>query len=139
MSTVSSLPVEHLFTLTAQVSVAAKIPDGPTGTRVIFDASHGTFEGAKLRGIIQGPGGDWATFRANGSAQLNVRLLLVTDDGASILMTYAGIATQGVSHIRTGPLFQTADERYAWLNDVQAVATGSAATGAVVYEVYKLL
>ncbi len=46
---------------------------------------------------------------------------------------------QGVSHIRPAPLFQTDDERYAWLTDVQAVATESAATGAVVCEVYKLL
>lgn len=141
MSTVSSLPVEHLFTLTAHVSIAARIPDGPTGTRVIFDASSGTFAGRRLQGTLRAPGGDWATFRANGTAQLDVRLVLLTDDDATILMTYSGIASEGVGQIRTAPLFQTADERYMWLNDLQAVATGGrgAEAGTVKYEVYHLL
>ena len=88
---------------------------------------------------MRGPGGDWATIRANGTGQLDVRLLLVTDDGATIFMTYAGIATEGAAHIRTAPLFQTGDERYAWLNDVQAVATGSGGEDSVTYDVYQLL
>jgi len=140
VSDLTSLPVQHLFTLIVHVtSVAGTISDGPTGTRVVFDAASGTFSGSRLRGTVRGPGGDWATIRANGTGQLDVRLLLVTDDGATIFMTYAGIATEGAAHIRTAPLFQTGDERYAWLNDVQAVATGSASEDSVTYDVYQLL
>jgi hypothetical protein len=45
----TSLPVEHLFTITVNISMNANI-EGPHGTRVIIDASSGSFEGPKLRG-----------------------------------------------------------------------------------------
>jgi hypothetical protein len=41
--------------------------------------------------------------------------------------------------IITAPLFQTGDERYAWLNDVQAVAIGKPSKDAVDYDVYRIL
>jgi hypothetical protein len=133
-----SLPVEYLFTLTAATSVAGIIASAPYGTRVIVDASTGSFEGPKLKGTVKGPGGDWLTMRADGTAQLDVRLLLETDDGALILMTYRGIFTDGGKHLRTAPQFETGDERYAWLNNVQAISVGgvTADGGGVEYEVY---
>ena len=91
---------------------------------MVVNASSGTFEGPKLKGTTKGPGGDWVTARADGSLSLDVRLLLETDDGALILMTYKGISPDGGKTIRSAPLFETGDERYAWLNNLQAVATG---------------
>lgn len=135
----TSLPVEHLFTITANTALTGVLANCPSGTRVMVDASSGTFEGPKLRGTVKGPGGDWVVVRANGTMALDVRLLLETDDGALIYMTYRGIGTAGGASIRTAPQFETGDERYAWLNDVQAVATGSAGQGSVTYEVYQLL
>ena len=69
-----------------------------------------------MKGTVKGPGGDWVTSRPDGSALLDVRLLLETDDGAVILMQYKGILTEGGARLRTAPLFETGDERYAWLN-----------------------
>ncbi len=135
----TSLPVEHLFTLTAAVKVAGTVPSGPAGTRAIVDASSGTFEGPKLKGTVKGPGGDWVVVRADGTMQLDVRVLLETDDGAHILMTYRGIGEPGGRSIRSAPLFETGDERYAWLNNVQAVGVGAGGGGQVTYEVYRLL
>jgi hypothetical protein len=134
----TSLPVEHLFTITANTSVNATVA-GPAGTRVIIDASSGTFEGPKLKGVVKGPGGDWVTARPNGMLALDVRLLLETDDGAAIYMTYQGVAKATADWIRTAPMFETGDERYAWLNDIQAIATGAAGPGSVTYEVYQVL
>jgi len=57
---------EHLFTITANTSLTGMIANGPAGTRVIVDASTGTFEGPRLRGTVSGPGGDWVTVRADG-------------------------------------------------------------------------
>jgi hypothetical protein len=108
---------------------------------VAADVTGGTFEGPRLRGTVVTPGGDWVTVRANGTVQLDVRLLLVTDDGASLLVQYKGIGTpggDGTTSIRTAPLFETGDERYAWLNDVQAVGIGTSVKGSVTYEVYAL-
>ncbi|MCC7087556.1 MAG: DUF3237 domain-containing protein, partial [Dehalococcoidia bacterium] len=84
--------------------------------------------------------GDWVTMRADRSIKLDVRVLLHTEDGADILVTYTGIGTRdgdGLS-IRTAPLFETGDERYAWLNNVQAVGIGKAGTNTVTYDIYAL-
>jgi hypothetical protein len=137
----SSLPVEHLFTLTASTGAPAMTQGGPQGNRLIVNAPAGRFEGPKLCGSLEPPGGDWVTLRADGSLKLDVRLTLRTDDGAVILMTYQGIGIakgRGLE-IRTAPLFETGDERYAWLNRTQAVGVGTTIEGGVRYEVYALL
>ena len=68
--------------------------------------------------------------------------MLKTHDGAEILATYTGIGqTQpdGNLEIRTAPLFETGDERYVWLNDVQAVGVGRTVPGGVTYDLYQLM
>jgi hypothetical protein len=134
----TSLSVEHLFTFTSTTRRSATIAGGPQGTR-IGDASSGTFEGPKMKGTVKGPGGDWVTSRPDGSALLDVRLVLETDDGAVILMQYKGILTEGGARLRTAPLFETGDERYAWLNTAQAVGLGAVGDGNVTYDVYQVL
>ena len=134
----TSLPVEHVFTITANTSINASI-DGPAGTRIIIDASSGTFEGPKLKGTVKGPGGDWVIMRPDGTLVLDVRLLLETDDGAAIYMTYRGVGKDMGAWIRTAPAFETGDERYAWLNNIQAVSTGASDGSSVTYEVYQVL
>ena len=135
----TSLSVEHLFTLTAATRRSAAIFGGPQGNRVIVDASSGTFEGPRMKGTVKGPGGDWVTSRPDGSALLDVRMLLETDDGAIILMQYKGILTEGGARLCTAPLFETGDQRYAWLNSAQAVALGAVGDGNVTYDVYQVL
>lgn len=139
----SQLDVEHLFTLTAHIGDAtnALIRNGPAGTRMIAPVTGGEFDGPRLRGRIVPPGGDWVSSRANRVMKLDVRLLLVTDDNESILMTYQGIGQageDGAMSLRTAPMFETGAESYAWLNDVQAVAVGSSDGESVTYEVYAL-
>jgi hypothetical protein len=137
----TSLPVEHLFTLTANTEGATVVPGGPAGTRIIVGVTGGTFEGPRLRGTIEPPGGDWVTQRADRSVRLDVRITLKTDDGAAILMTYGGIGIPregGGLDLRTAPQFETGDARYAWLNNVQAVGVGAPGQGSVTYDVYAL-
>jgi hypothetical protein len=138
----SALPVEYLFTITAQTVAPVMMQNGPQGTRVIVGVTGGTFEGPKLKGTVAANGGgDYLTSRADGSVKLDVRIVLNTDDGAVILMTYNGIGLtrdDGSLSLRTAPLFETGDERYSWLNRVQAVATGAPGRGDVSYTVYAL-
>ena len=54
-------------------------------------------------------------------------------------MQYKGILTEGGARLRTAPLFETGDERYAWLNTAQAVALGAVGDGNVTYDVYQVL
>ena len=138
----TTLPVEHLFTLKATLRPeSSRIMNGPQGSRVIAIVTGGTFEGPTMRGVIDNSGGDWVTMRPDNSIRLDVRILLHTDDGADILMTYKGIGvpTEGGLALRTAPLFETGDERYAWLNAVQGVGIGTPGRGTVTYEVYRLL
>ncbi|MBI5947156.1 MAG: DUF3237 domain-containing protein [Chloroflexi bacterium] len=133
----TSLPVEYLFTMTATLSDPDVIRDGPQGGRMIFNVTGGSFEGPKMKGKVAASGGDWLHLRADNSGKLDVRATLLTDDGATIYVSYNGIVKDG--QIRTAPLFETGDERYAWLNHVQAVGTGTGGGGSVTYDIYRLL
>lgn len=137
-----SLPVEFLFTMTAQVAPPTIIQGGPQGSRFIVSVPGGTFEGPKLKGtIVAHSGGDWVTLRPDGSMKLDVRLTLQTEDGAHILVTYTGIGARGAdgtTKVYSTPLFETGAEKYAWLNNVQAVGVGTTTPGGVTYEVYAL-
>ncbi len=132
--------LEHILTFTAHTGKSAMVPGAPQGTRGILGVTGGSFEGPRLRGTIAAPGGDWFTVRASGALKLDVRLLLVTDDGANILVTYSGIATPGEAgmDIRIAPLFEAPEGPYAWLNDIQCVGFGQLIEGGVIYEVYAL-
>ena len=132
----TSLPVEHLFDLHLDGGIASMIADAPTGTRVTVQVDGGTFTGPRLNGTVVGPGADWAVVRGDGTIRIDVRLLLRTDDGADIYMSYSGIGLEMGARLRTAPLFETGDERYAWLNSIQAVGTGSSDGKVVDYQVY---
>lgn len=140
-----ALPCEHLFTIDIDIDPKGRIaiPGGPRGMRAIATVAGGSFDGPKAKGTVANvAAGDWVLVRTDGSYLLDVRLALVTDDGAPIYMTYTGIGlpqADGTLKIRTAPLFETGDERYAWINNVQCVAHGTTRPGGVVYDVYALL
>ena len=141
MSDISSLNVEFLFHLHATLDAPVVVPNGPAGTRVIVGINGGTVTGPRVNGKVAHLGADWLTMRADGSAQLDVRALIQTDDGAAIHTHYLGIMspTDSGPRIITAPLFETGDDRYTWLNSIQAVAVGTAGTGTVDYDVYRVL
>jgi hypothetical protein len=118
------LEVEHLFTLDVEVAEGMRVAKGgPQGTLIIAEVA----------------GGDWVTARTDRSLQLDVRLTLVTDDDAVILMQYKGIAEPNLGVARTAPQFETGDDRYLWINNVQGVGVGTLhPEGGVTYEVYSL-
>ena len=101
----------------------------------------GAFEGQTLRGkIADAPAGDWVYARPDGSIKLDVRMTLLTDNGAAILMTYSGIGVpkEGGMALRTAPQFETGDERYGRLNNIQAVGVGIFSRGTVTHDIYAL-
>lgn len=140
----SSVPVEFLFRLDADtVSIPPQmIMGGPQGSRMLASVAGGSFEGPRVKGTVPaGASGDWVTIRADGSFRLDVRVTLVTDDGAVILCTYNGIGQTdetGASSLKTAPTFETGDERYQWLNRVQAIGYGTVDGTGVHYDVYAL-
>jgi hypothetical protein len=126
----------------ATVSIAGgdryKMDDGPFGDRVIVGIREGRWEGERLRGDIVGPGADWAMPGPGGAMLLEVRQVVETDDGAVVYVTYNGRADRNRGTYTIAPTFETSDERYAWLNLVQAVGKGRVIEGRIVYEVFEV-
>ncbi|MDP6953160.1 MAG: DUF3237 domain-containing protein [Alphaproteobacteria bacterium] len=145
----------HLFDIQIGVEAPQSLGATPFGERRIVYLTGGSFEGERLKGRILPGGGDWLLGRNDGSLQLDVRLTLETDDKALIYMTYRGIrhgpeaviarlnAGEQVDpseyYFRTTPYFETAAERYAWLNTICAVGLGDRTPDGPRYAVWEVL
>lgn len=110
---------------------------GPFGDRVVAGIREGRWEGPRLSGDVVGPGGDWAV-AGEGVVRLDVRQVLRTDDGATVLIGYTGRCDRARGTYTVAPTFETADPRYAWLNAVQAVGRGTVRDGWLTYEMYEV-
>ena len=79
--------------------------------------------------------------RPDGSRVLDVRILLQTDDGEKIYVSWRGIAYTppgGAFNARILPVFETMAPKYAWLNNVVAVGVYRADLGKIAYRIYRL-
>jgi uncharacterized protein DUF3237 len=147
----------HLFTMRAQLAPALDAGEGPLGRRTLNAVAEGTFFGPRLKGKINPGGGDWMLTR-NGVRVVDARVVLRTDDGAVIHMSYGGrimfpeqavAALRDISrrhlidpatyYFRTTPVFETGSEHYAWLNSIVCVGIGRLVEqGGVAYDVFAL-
>jgi hypothetical protein len=146
----------HLFTITIALHPVIEMGNTPAGKRRIFSVPGGEFAGDRIRGSIMPViGSDLLLIRADGSAQQDVRMLLQTDDGVLVLMTYRGVrhASDEVNariergepvsgadyYLRTAPFFETSSATYSWINKIVAVGVGERRGNSVVYEVFEIL
>ena len=141
-----------------EITMDAEVDDlgsTPLGHRRVVRVTGGTFTGSKLRGTVLPGGGDWLVERRDGTRALDVRITLRTDDGHLIYAHYPGlfhgepgvlerlmcgeIVDPSEYYFRVAPLFETASEKYGWLNRVLAVGVGQRTRGQVSYRVYAIL
>jgi len=135
------LQSEFLFDLVLEAQMPTNLATA-NGGRLIVPVSSGTFTGPRLKCTIIPPSGDWVVQRPDGSRALDVRLLLQTDDGQKIYMSWRGIAytpSGGALWARIVPVFETASEKNAWLNNVVAVGVYRPDLGKIAYRVYRVL
>lgn len=135
------LQSEFLLDLTLQVQTPQNLGSSDGG-RLIVPVSGGTFAGPRLKGTIVPPGGDWIVQRPDGSRLLDVRLLLQTEDGQKIYVSWRGIAYTppgGTLNSRILPVFETTAPKYAWLNNVVAVGVYRPDLGKIAYRIYRIL
>ena len=144
-----------LMTLKLTVNGMQAIGATPNGNRRVGLVAGGTFEGPKLRGTVLPGGADWIIARPDASTTLDVRIVLETDDGALIGMTYRGMrhgpadvmakvnsgefVDPSLYYFRTAISFETAAPRYDWLNRVIAIGTGSRPPEGPVYDIFEVL
>ncbi|WP_313024430.1 DUF3237 domain-containing protein [Pseudomonas lopnurensis] len=137
-----SINLTLLAIATLELETPTYIANGPRGTRVIAEIRNASWEGERLNAKQKGnAAADWALVGADGTLAIDVRTTLETDDGAIIFVSYEGRAqmTQnGASPLIITPRFETGDDRYKWLNKVQAIGRGSRdEQGRLVYKIYE--
>ncbi len=117
------------------------LPVGPAnwGTRIIFKVEGGTVKGSRINGKLSAFGADWGLIRHDTCLELDVRILIETDDGALIHTYYNGIIDMTQEEVDTflggaipenlniyvTPRFETSHKDYLWMNRIQAAGLGS--------------
>lgn len=137
-----ALELVPLATVTIRLKFGQPIPKGPAGTRIVVEVLEGRVEGERIKGTLEGPGGDWFVVGPDGTGTLDVRAQIRTDDGALVYAHYLG-RTDGREAVKGAPMyvaptFETGDERYAWLNRIQAVGKGIISGESLTYEWYEV-
>lgn len=148
--------LEHEFSYSADLKEGLQIGAGPYGNRVFYEVIGGMAEGKRLNGKLLPGGGDWVLAGPDGFGRIDVRLQILTDDGAAIYVQYTGVLemnekiTQAITaggsteygdhYFRTTPRLETGDPRYAWVNQTVFVAEGRlSGTRRVEYKVYRVV
>ncbi|RST77397.1 DUF3237 domain-containing protein [Siminovitchia acidinfaciens] len=124
----------------------------PIGSRRIIRVTGGALRGDRLMAEVVPGGDDWITVREDGTIIQDVRILLKTNDGELIMMSYRGIRTGEPEvlqrldnneevdpdeyYFRTAPIFETASDKYDWLNRRLFVCRGIRLPGKVNYSIY---
>lgn len=145
-----------LFEIRLQVPELRELGLTPYGMRRIAVVSGGRFEGERLRGeVLAAPAGDWLLELSDGTQLLDVRLTLRTDDDELVYMSYHGLrygppevmrrllAGEPVDpesyYFRTSIRFETASQKYGWLNRILAIGIGRREPQGAIYSVYEVL
>ena len=164
MTMPDSLQSRLLCDVTIELRPGAPVVLGqsPWSTRRVSDIVGGRFDGPRLSGRVCASGADWSQRGSGASGEvmtlLDVRSLWETDDGAALYVTYGGrfvlpadvlaeiadpARVDAVSpqryYFRTNPLFETASERYAWLNATVTIGVGKRTATGVTYRIFEVL
>jgi Protein of unknown function (DUF3237) len=151
----TALHSRPLFILLLEVQPAIVVGQTPGADRRVGVITGGRFEGERLRGTLLPGGSDWQTVRAgDGAWTLDVRIVLKTDDGHLIGMTYRGlrhgpkevldriargeVVSASEYYLRAAPFFETASEKYGWLNGIVSVAVGHRLPEGPIYQVFEI-
>lgn len=117
-----------LCTIRIQLKPPIDVGAGPAGTRMITEVASAEFTGDRLTGELLGAAAaDWSVLSADGTGTVDARLTVRTRDSATVFVQYNGRldASRGFPvSVCVAPRFETGDERYAWLNRIQAIGKG---------------
>jgi hypothetical protein len=139
-----TLELVPLCTAVVTLAPPIVIPGTPLGTRLIGEVTGLDVQGERIKAHLKGAAAaDWLLSSPDGTlGTVDVRITWETDDGAVIYVRYGGRLDMsvfpGVAYV--APLFDTGDERYAWLTRIQAVAKGEFSQDmlTLTYEMYEV-
>ena len=146
-----TLRYRELFVLQLDITAVQKIGSDS----IVGVVGGGRFEGARLRGHVLPGGSDWQRVTPDGTVLLDCRIVLETDEGKRIAMTYQGVRSgpaevlarlaQGAEvradeyYLRITPLFSAPSSDHAWLNRIVSVGAGMRLPSGPVYNVFEVL
>jgi hypothetical protein len=137
-----TLELVPLATMTATFADTFVLEGTPAGGRYFFEVGTMTIDGERVQASLKGrAAADWLTVGPDQTGTLAVRALCETHDGALLYVQYNGrvdLAAGTAAPIYATPRFETGDDRYRWLNKIQAVGKGALDGSTLVYELYEL-
>ena len=136
-----NLEYELLYEVSITLGEPIQIGETPLGVRTIYPITGGTFEGPKVKGKILANGGDWVLMIDSTTAKLDIRAVAETEDGETIYVYSGGFIhwnPDGTYSFKLNPVFETASEKYNWLNYTIAVGVGKLIEGGVAETVYAI-
>jgi hypothetical protein len=123
------------------------------GERRMVPSTGGRFEG-KITGEVMPGGADTQRVRPDGTAEVDARYMIKTDDGAIVYIHNHGLRAIPLDvvdrisngetvepssyYFRTIPEFESGSPKYAWLNDIIAVCSGSRVGNSVILDFYEV-
>src|ERR1700761_9769873 len=84
------MDLAHEFTFNARLAPSVVVGDGPYGRRRIREVTGGEVTGERIKGTVGTGGSDWILVGPDGWGRLDVRLTILTDEGAAIYVQYFG-------------------------------------------------
>jgi|ERR1700704_4716544 len=154
MPVLTALPVEHIADMAVEIEplqhVATMVSD-----RLVSLGTSGFLTGPRLNAELLPGGGDTMVLGTDGICRINAQAVFKTDDGVLIHYTAGGVArfptdgfarlaageqmSFGETYIRVTTKFETADERYNWLNGLLTVGHNLLSSTRVQSRIYAVL
>ncbi len=144
--------LEFIFRARVTVASPREFGETPMGMRRIIDITGGTVEGPALNGTVIPGGADWQIVRRDGTAVLEARYSIRTDDDALVYIRNDGYrcgppevmaqlaAGEPVDpseyYFRAAPSFETSSLKYAWMNTTLAMSSGVREENTVILDFY---
>lgn len=122
-----------------ELASSTMLKETPAGNRLIMEMGQGRVDGERLSGKLTGrSSADWLVVGPGNIATIDFRAIIETDDDAKVYMQGVGRLdmSRGPSsslYAYSAVTFETGDDRYRWLNRIQAVCKGVVA-GKVVHD-----
>lgn len=145
----------YIGALTMEVTDTYMLGQGPLGRRRLDRLDRGSFKGPKINAEVLPGGMDQLLGCGDGALRPDVRVPLRLDDGEILLINYRGVrhgpaevmqriargeqVPHDAYYLRTALVFETASQKYDWLNRIVAVGVGKRGPTGVVYEVHEIL
>jgi Protein of unknown function (DUF3237) len=155
MNTMTAPELRFAFDVAVDVHAVLDLGETQAGHRRIIPIAGGTVSGPRLQGRVLPVGADWQIVRPEGTADLDARYTIQSDDGALIYVVNRGVRhgppdvlrrlSQGERvdpasyYFRSVASFETSAPQHAWLTRAVVVGVGERQPDKVVIRFWELM